>query len=327
MKIVKFDLKHKKISVIPETENDLWILEHIVTPPAVVSGKTERSIVIEQGEKRIKVRKKVYVQINVEKTEFSEYGIRVCGKIIEGPEEIPHSYHTFEIKIGEIVEIEKDWSKYEVELIKRSKSKPTPVLVCVLDEREATIGLITDNIKILAEMYGEFGKQYTSNNAKFYSEISKFLLTKPYKLVVIAGPGFAKEYLYERLKHSDKTVYMDTISHTGYPGFTELLRRGMIRKIIRDSEVVEQTQVVDMFFELIYKDGLVVYGMEEVKKAIELGAVETILVSDKMVRENSGILKSVENMGGKVKIIDSRHEAGKRFLGIGGIGAFLRFKL
>ncbi|RLI96396.1 MAG: mRNA surveillance protein Pelota, partial [Candidatus Aenigmatarchaeota archaeon] len=55
MKIIKKDLRHNKLVIKPETEDDLWVLEKIIQPGDLVSGKTVRSIAIERGDKREKV--------------------------------------------------------------------------------------------------------------------------------------------------------------------------------------------------------------------------------------------------------------------------------
>ena len=39
------------------------------------------------------------------------------------------------------------------------------------------------------------------------------------------------------------------------------------------------------------------------------------------------LLKSVEKKGGKVTVVSSRHEAGRKLLGLGGVAALLRFPL
>ncbi|MHC1635896.1 MAG: mRNA surveillance protein pelota, partial [Candidatus Methanospirareceae archaeon] len=75
---------------------------------------------------------------------------------------------------------------------------------------------------------------------------------------------------------------------------------------------------------------------EEVKEALQYGAVETLLISDEKLsksREGEGeedmeqILKEVERTGGSFMVLSTEFEPGKRLNGLGGIAAILRFKI
>ena len=83
-------------------------------------------------------------------------------------------------------------------------------------------------------------------------------------------------------------------------------------------------------------DGKSVYGFKEVKGAVNSGAVEMLIVSDKFIQikrqenkftELDKLMRTVENLKGKVHIITSEHEGGKKLDGLGGVAALLRYKL
>jgi protein pelota len=73
----------------------------------------------------------------------------------------------------------------------------------------------------------------------------------------------------------------------------------------------------------------VAYGPAEVEKAVSLGAVETLVVLDSVVRQNKvgPLMSRVENSRGKVVVVSERFEAGQKLESIGGIAALLRFRL
>jgi protein pelota len=60
-------------------------------------------------------------------------------------------------------------------------------------------------------------------------------------------------------------------------------------------------------------------------------AIETLLVTDEFIRKNrravEDLMNSVENIGGKVVIISTEHDAGKQLKALGGVGALLRFPI
>ena len=110
MKILFKDLKHKKIKLMIDNEDDLWHLEKILEKGDFVKSRTSRKIDI--GDSGNSDRKTVILKIDVEKVEFHDFGkiLRIHGKIIEGPENVPKTYHTINIEQESVLSIEKkEW--------------------------------------------------------------------------------------------------------------------------------------------------------------------------------------------------------------------------
>jgi stalled ribosome rescue protein Dom34 len=63
--------------------------------------------------------------------------------------------------------------------------------------------------------------------------------------------------------------------------------------------------------------------------ALNKGAVERLLISDLFMRSKKGeiFLDLAKKTHSEFIIINTMHDSGKKFEGIGGIGAFLRFKI
>lgn len=93
------------------------------------------------------------------------------------------------------------------------------------------------------------------------------------------------------------------------------------------SRISEETAAVEALLTEIVREGKAVYGGWETREAVDKGAVEILLVSDKNVREMEPIMEDAEKMGTKVMVISSLHPSGEKFLGLGGIGGLLRYKL
>jgi len=66
-----------------------------------------------------------------------------------------------------------------------------------------------------------------------------------------------------------------------------------------------------------------------------MGAVEKLVLADKMLRESSDeerlmierVMSEVEQRGGEVNVISTEHEAGAKLLALSGIVAVLRFPI
>ncbi|RLI97683.1 MAG: peptide chain release factor 1 [Candidatus Aenigmatarchaeota archaeon] len=109
-----------------------------------------------------------------------------------------------------------------------------------------------------------------------------FLSIPELKGVLIGGPGPIKErfaegdYLHYQIKKKVMGV-VDT-SYTGEYGLEELVRRG--EEVLREASIIKEKQILGKFFSELEKDGNAVYGFENSLKALEMGAVDTLLISE-----------------------------------------------
>ena len=70
------------------------------------------------------------------------------------------------------------------------------------------------------------------------------------------------------------------------------------------------------------------YGIEEVKKALDFGAVEILLASEDLDEETMDMLEEkCEETGSELQIISTDTSEGKQLRDLGKIGAILRFAL
>jgi protein pelota len=328
-----FDLRHGIGRLKPENSDDLWLLSSIVTEGSLVTARTLRSVEVKRGEEKEKVGKRpVTLTIKVEKVELNQT-LRLGGKITEAPLEIPHEWHTIEVAPGDEIKVVREWKHWEMDRLKAAAKAAIPVSVCILDEREADIWLIKERPKHVAHIRGiGVGKGEEKNKkAEFHGEITSVLKRQDANYIVIAGPGFEKEdiikFIKEREKELAKKVTVDSLNHTGEVGLHELIKRKTIEKVAKESRLTEEVGVVEEFFTQLAKGGLVAYGKNAIEEAVNAGAVETLLVSDKKIREFESLMESAEKMKGKVMIISSEHPSGEKLLGMGGAAAILRYKL
>src|SRR5437773_1323306 len=151
--------------------------------------------------------------------------------------------------------------------------------------------------------------------------------------LVLVGPGFTREAFVEYLKARDPPlaakVHVHGTAHAGMQGIQEALRAGVGAKVFGESRVGYETQLVEKLLEAIATDRPVAYGPAEVQESADAGAIETLLVSDAVVR-NPGIeelMRTAESARGTVILVSRHHEAGKKLEALGGIAALLRFAI
>jgi peptide chain release factor subunit 1 len=110
-----------------------------------------------------------------------------------------------------------------------------------------------------------------------------FLGVPDLKGVIIGGPGHTKEEFVEGdyLHHEIKNKLITTVdtSYTGEFGIREVMEKSM--DVLTEIDVVREKKLVQRFLvELINEHGLASYGEAEVRHNLQIGAVETLLLSE-----------------------------------------------
>ena len=332
MKIIEENMKEGIIKVIPETLDDLWHLSHIVEVKDNVSSKTTRRIQDNTGDKLRSdrgVKKTFYLGIDVEGINFHLFTgkLRLTGVITRGPEDlIPlGSHHTLEVKLNTPLTIKKsEWPKWALKRLKQAidASKKLSAIIVVIEDDTATLGLMRQfGIEYYGPVKGNIsGKRILDKNRN--------------KNIIIAGPGFYKNDFYDYLKDKHKDLAKKSIIEStgtgGRVGIHEVLKKGTVEKLTVENRVASEMMAVNNLLEQIAQNSSkVTYGLRETTEAINLGAVEKLLILDKMVAKNNlgQQMDMVENMNGEVMVISCEHDGGKQLESLGGIAAILRYGL
>jgi protein pelota len=337
-----------ELKVQLESQDDVWHVYNVIDKDDVVTASTYRRVETkmfkdklrpERGEKR-----KMTLSVCVEDTEYAEFSerLRVSGKIVDGPQDLGQ-HHTFNLEVGDSIVIRKDrWTAEEFGRIKEAvaaSKRPLITFLCI-DESEAVFAILRQaGLQALSTIVAHIpGKDYESDQVakkrEYYTEVLAEL-NRIYKdgALVILGPGFAKEefVVFTREKSPD-TIKNHDIRATGQSGLTgihELLKTGIDIKLLQGQRTALEMQAVEKVLEEISMNGKYAYGPNEVRNAVNAGAVQSLLILDKLVRvkQNENLLRDVEKTGGSILVVSSSHEGGKKLEALGGIAAILRYKL
>jgi peptide chain release factor subunit 1 len=103
------------------------------------------------------------------------------------------------------------------------------------------------------------------------------------RAIIVGGPGPTKEdFLNDDMLHEPIRKKVAGVLSTGYTdeqGIKELVSKA--GDIIADLEILKEKALVERFMEeLVSGKGLVTYGDKEIRRAIEQGAVELLLISE-----------------------------------------------
>ncbi len=219
----------------------------------------------------------------------------------------------------------------------------------VVDRREATIGLLEGKqIKVLqkltsfvpgkTEKGGQSAARYSrirEGMAKeFYRKVGEvvkknFFDMEKLKGIIVGGPGPTKEeflkegQLVTALKN--KIIAVKDIGYADEHGLELLVEAS--KDVLAEQEIILEKKILEDFFAKLAKQPeKIVYGLEDVNKALDVGAVEVLIISKKLGKKQIEELKEkAQNISSKVELVSEETEEGKQFKSLGRVGAILRF--
>ena len=169
---------------------------------------------------------------------------------------------------------------------------------------------------------------------EFYKRISEaanqeFLPNQQIKGIIVGGPGPTKEEFIEYLNNEikRKILAVKDITYTDESGLHHLVDAS--QDTLAEELIAEEKALLKEFFETLAKNPKsIAYGYENVKKALEYGAVSKLLISetedDKIIDELEGL---AEQMNTEVHIISVDTKEGLQLRDLAKVGAILRFPL
>jgi protein pelota len=337
------------ISVIPEDSDDLLNLRRIIKKDDKIIGDTTR--VLKQDKdysrpdkgERIKVR----IAIIVEKISLDDVldRLRAGGTISESSNEsVPHgSHHSIILKIGDGITIsKKKWSTIEKNLLESSNNQIGFVLVAI-DTADCGIARLRGtHLEFMPNIYsGSGGKRYKTNFniEKFFEQVQQATLSilKKGDSIVIFGPGETKKRYSNFIQKSQNfqkynIQIVDGIDSGGEDGIYVFTKSQTMREIMSDSNLAKVSSIIDEVMVLANKKSKkFTMGFDETFNANQMGAVESLVFSDKAIQDDEqkmiDFLNDVENKGVKIYSVDSSTDIGLRVTGLGGIISILRYTI
>ncbi|HIH15439.1 MAG: Peptide chain release factor subunit 1 [archaeon GW2011_AR17] len=171
---------------------------------------------------------------------------------------------------------------------------------------------------------------------EFFNRISdaankSFLEIKELKGILVGGPGMTKNhfldegFLNEQLKR--KVISIQDLSYTGEFGLKELVDKS--KDVLAKEAITEEREIMNKFFKLLATEpNKVAYGIHEVERALEMGAVEKLLVSETLDDDKAEEYeRRADASGAEYIVISTDTSEGEQLRDLGKIAAILRFSL
>jgi len=174
----------------------------------------------------------------------------------------------------------------------------------------------------------EFFRRVADDVKKAFFDIKKL------KGILVGGPGPTKEdflaegQLVTALKN--KVIAVKDIGYSDEHGLKLLVESA--KEELKEQGIIKEKQILEKFFNTLGKNpDKIAYGLENVKAALKAGAVEKILVSEKLKKEpgTKEEIKRIERAASEtsadVVFISNETNEGLQFENLSGLGAFLRY--
>jgi len=179
--------------------------------------------------------------------------------------------------------------------------------------------------RLVDEQSHNFKKRIGDAATKIFLPMGKEL-----RGIVAGGPAATKDdflngdYLHHELKK--RIIAVKDITYTDESGIRELINAA--EDDLKEVEMVRQKALMQRFLRGIIEDGPVAYG-PDVERAVGAGAVETLLLSDKLPSDEiDSLYERVKSLGGVVEILSDEFEEGfQLFNTFRGKVALLRYRL
>ncbi|HJW19980.1 MAG TPA: mRNA surveillance protein Pelota [Candidatus Nitrosotalea sp.] len=336
------------VALIPEESDDLFTLRRVISKGDRIVGDTSRAVKQEKDfarpdkAERVKIR----IALDVEKISIDEVvdRLRVQGTIAESDNQSVSkgSHHSLTLKIGDAATlIKKNWNDIERKLIFEKKDHGAFLLVAI-DTTDCGLGRLSGtHLKLLPNMYsGASGKQYKTkfNIQDFFKDVQGAIsaLIRDGDSIVVFGPGETKKRLVNFLTEvpsikGHKVQAVDGIDSSGEDGIYTFIKSDIMKQTLDTSKIAKVSAILDeTMARANKKSNKFTMGFEETAKANEIGAVESLVFSDRIFEKQDEdkiieFLNQVESKGVEVYAVDSTTDAGLRVSSLGGVISLLRF--
>ena len=341
----------ERITLVPESVDDLWHLQYVIEPGDRVAGDTTRRV--RQDDDRVRdtggQRESMWAVVAVEAVEFHRFAnrLRVSGEIVAcSREDQLGAHHTLNVEERAEVSIQKFWKPDQLERLQEAveASESPDVAIATVEEGEAYVHTVAQHgTEEKAAIVAPTGKgEYARSRDELFAELAAVLGRLDVEAIILAGPGFTKQdaldYLEEEAPAVAELVTMVDTSAAGDRGVHEVLKRGAVEDVQAESRIAREAELIDELLQRIKGGETAAYGPEQVEQAAEYGAVEHLLVLDERLRtERAGegdwpvdadrLIESVDQQGGEVTVFSAAFDPGRQLANLGGVAALLRYRI
>jgi peptide chain release factor subunit 1 len=221
----------------------------------------------------------------------------------------------------------------------------------VIDKQEANIALLKGKAIIIVKNFdsvvpgktraggqsaARFSRVRDGMLKDFFKKVGDtvnktFLGNKDVKGIIIGGPGPNKEQFFKGnfilTPIKEKVLGLIDTGYTGQQGLEEIVARG--EDLLAQEEITKEKAIINRLFDfLAKKPSFVAYGEDEVRKALDIGAVKTLMISEDFDETKiEELSEKCEEFKGEWVVVSTDTKEGVMLKNLSGIAAILRYPL
>ncbi|KAF8462530.1 hypothetical protein BDZ91DRAFT_698906 [Kalaharituber pfeilii] len=354
------------ITLFPEEPEDMWHAYNLIHPQDLLHAAAVRKVVTESATGSTSTsRVHTFLTISVEKIDFDPPSstLHINGRVAAENKHVKiGSYHTLDLELNRNFSITKahGWDSVSLQVVADAcnTASKAEIGAVVMHEGLANVCLVTEYMTVLRQRIEvPIPRKRRGNTAAFDKGMEKFFDTvyqsilrhfpiESLKVILLASPGFLAEGLLDYImenatKAENKAVitarrkFITEHCSTGHVhALNELLKSPSLQAKLANTRFIKESKAIDRFFEMMTADeNRAWYGPKEVARAVDKGAVSTLLLSNTLLRSDSvaerrkyvRMVEEVGHSGGESLVLSSIHESGRRLDGLGGVAAILSY--
>ncbi|OMO84046.1 Translation release factor pelota-like protein [Corchorus olitorius] len=366
MKIVKRNLAPNKsgsVKIILDEQDDLWFVYNLIAKGDTIITDTSRKVIKQsksyqdfgkqnkihaKSNESTRVKFKIELEVAAVDYDKDSSTIRVRGTNLVANEAMGvGASHTLEIERNKEFELKKDhWDLNAIQILNEASEQVSGADLAVLilqPPGSAQLFLVGKKTTRCANIQASKG-----GGNKFFDEIfqafKKHIDFNIVRYVVLGSPGTlrqqVKDYIFQEatrlnlkaIKENKSRFVMVNIGNKSK--LKEVLLDNEVMEVIKGTKAVLEIKAYKEFSDLLMANSdRVCYGPKSVEIANEMNAIETLLITDDLVRcndialrqKNMELVKSVQKTGGKAFVFSPLHVSGEQLAKLTGIAAILRF--
>ena len=371
MRLIRKDIDRDgsgAITVYPEQPEDMWHTFNMIQVGDQIKAPTVRRVTTQSATGSSTSQKvRMTLTISVVKVDFDSQAseLHINGTVcIENQHVKMGAHHTLDLELHRNFTIAKrEWDAIALDRISLAcdPAKTAEIGAVVLQEGLAHICLLTEYMTInklrieqsVARKVRGSSTAHEKGLNRFYDTVYEgmkkyFFEDDRLKVILIASPGFVGEGLVKKIMNQAvlddrkdiiraKPKLLQVHCSSGHLfSLDEVLKSPEVLSQLSDTKFAKETQTLDKFYRMMNDDEFRAwYGPDHVAKAVDAGAVGTLLVTDALFRSDDlatrkkyvTMVEDVKTAGGQVLIFSSLHESGKQLSQIGEIAAILTIPL
>ncbi|KMV66500.1 PelA-like RNA-binding protein [Encephalitozoon cuniculi EcunIII-L] len=328
------------IKMVPEHQDDIYVLSSVIDAGDMVTSATTRKIQID-GKTQQRMMLTLKIKIETINVDLESCTIYLKGRTVVINEYVKlGSYHTIDITLGQSFELEKEeWPAMSIKLLKEATRPQPETAFIVFYERECVVSIVTrSKISIVL-------KQETKNRKfaniikaleKYVGKVNLFVVASMFEIrndfnkavqaskeLKEASGSFCVVKVPPECRGCSNSKVINTI-----------LTDKDLSKTFQGIQYIDDLREIDDFFVRFAKGSeLVCIGMEDIREAMNYGALKRLMVTDEKMkpadveerRKMEMFCKEVQAMNCKISVIPIAHFSGERLKDMGGVCAVLKF--